>query len=70
MHIRKHFKIHFPIIDYTVLYAEMTTGKRTKTYTYGGKTYSEVISLSEYLAAISYALLKDVESNKNIYPPN
>lgn len=62
-HIRKHFLIRFPIIEYEVLYAELNNGRKTKTYKYEGNTYTEIITLSEYLAALSYAILQDAEKD-------
>ncbi|OPZ96004.1 MAG: hypothetical protein BWY70_01865 [Bacteroidetes bacterium ADurb.Bin408] len=62
-HIRKHFLIRFPIIEYNVLYAELNNGKKTKTYSYEGKTYTEIITLSEYLAAISYAIMIEAQND-------
>lgn len=64
-HIKTHFLIRFPIIEYEVLYAELNNGIKTKTYRYNGDTYSETISLSEYLAAISYAIIQDADKDNS-----
>ncbi len=61
--IGKYFFIHFPIIGYKILYAELNSGEKTKTFLIEGRTYTELITLSEYLAAISYAVINDINTS-------
>lgn len=57
--VRKHFKLNFPAINYTAMFAEMENGTYTKTYLDPqGKITSELINPDEYLAALTYGLGK------------
>ncbi len=57
--IKKHFLIRFPIIKYEVLYAELINGTKTKTFQLDNQTHTQVIDLSEYLAALSFSIIQD-----------
>jgi hypothetical protein len=67
--VKNHFRLTFPSIDFTAMYAEMNNGTYTKTYIDNkGNVTSELIPTEEYLAAMTFGMLKTIPPKKGKTP--